>query len=718
MAKQKTDKNRQARQQMIDESNANTGAAFDYGLNHEQRVGEQIINQPVPAAFDEGELKPQQVVDGQDAMIDMGVMPIGKEEIRRASEILKKYKEGKKNYERTIVANEKWYKKRHWELMESESTKDDPKPSSAWLFSTLAAKHADFMDNAPRANILAREMEDQEEASILESIIPVILEQNDFEQTYSDNTWYLLKHGGEAYGCFWNSSKRNGLGEVEITAMDILNIFWKPGITDIQKSPNLFTVELVENEVLQNKYPELKGKLKDQDDLIQKYYYDEHISTREMTTVVDWYYKKNIDGRETVQYVKFCGDTVLYATENDNQPEIETKAEPVYDEMGNPGLNEDGTYAVNWVEYVKREAPSKVGLYDHGKYPFVFSALYPEPGMPVGFGLIHICKSTQASIDIMNNCLEKNAQHVCNPRYLNRNDGGVNEEELADPNKLIVHSDGNLGADSLAPLQVPQMFSGNYLTYLDQKVNEMKETAGNRDVSNGGTTGGATAASAIAAQIESSGKTSRDLIKASYRTYKEIVYMVIELIRQFYDIPRQFRVQNEEGQNEYVTYSNENLKEQHMGVEYGYDMGYRKPEFDIDVQVEKESAYTRMSQNELAIQLYNNGFFNPQLSDQALATLSMMKFTGKEEVVQNVRQNGTLYDQLMQMQQQMMMMAQILDKQNGTTIAQDFAGDVNRQTLGLSDQPQTAADVQPVETREPAHMAKAKKRTEDATSPT
>lgn len=550
---------------------------------------------------------------------------IDKDACRKGMEILRKYKRGKQHYEDKITRNEKWWKMRHWDLMQNELNENDPKPASGWLFNVIISKHADYMDSFPQPDILPREQGDQEEADRLSSIIPVVLKQNDFKQVYSDEVWYKLKHGTGVYGIFWDGNKLNGLGDITIESMDILSLFWEPGVTDIQESANFFSVELVDNTKLEQQYPQCQDQLsKSQDNIMKKYMYDESIDTTNKSAVIDWYYKKHIGGKQTVQYIKFVDDIVLYATEDD------------------PQLAERG-------------------LYDHGMYPFVFDQLFPEAGMPVGFGFVDVCKNAQASIDIYNNAFEKNIQFVASPRYLVRNDGGINEEEFANPNNLIVHTDGNLGEDSMAPINTPTFVNSNYIAMLENKIQEMKETAGNRDATTGGTTSGVTAASAIAAMQESAGKTSRDQISQTYEHYKEVVNMVIELIRQFYDMPRQFRITGAQGEQMFTQYTNAGLQPQYQGNEFGVDMGYRLPVFDIDVRAEKESAYTQLSQNELAIQFYNQGFFNPQQTDQALACIEMMEFQGKTSVVERIQQNGTLYDQLMQMQQQMLQMAQMID---------------------------------------------------------
>ena len=562
--------------------------------------------------------------------------PIGVEAIRAATLTLQKYKEGKAKLEARLIDDEQWYKLRHWEQMR-KSENSSVEPVSAWLFNCVQNKHADAMDNFPTPNILPREKGDQAEAEKLSSIIPVILDQCEFEAVY-DETWlYKLKFGTGAYGVFWDSTLHGGLGDISIRKMDLLTMFWEPGKTDIQESRNIFTVELVDNDVLLETYPELSGKLNGSTLTVSKFVYDDTVKTDDKSAVVDWYYKKrNGEGKEILHYVKYVNDTVLYATENDP----ETK---------------------------------ETGLYDHGKYPFVFDSLFLVEGTPCGFGYIDVGKSTQEYIDKINQAILKNTLVNAKPRFFVRNDGGVNETEYADTNKELVHVEGNLDGNSIQPVQTGQL-AGIYLNVLQEKIDELKETTGNRDVTQGGTSGGATAASAIAAMQEAGSKLSRDATKASYRAFRKICKLVIELIRQFYDLPRTFRITGARGQQEFVTYSNEGLRPQDQGIEYGVDMGLRTPEFDIEVSAQKQSPYSKISQNELAIQFYQLGFFNPQMTDQALAVLDMMDFDRKDFVAQKIAENGTMYEQIQMLTQQLVQMAQLTGNPEIMAAAMSQAG--------------------------------------------
>ena len=585
------------------------------------------------------------------SVAEVVAQPIGQEQLRQANLTLQKYKEGKANLEQRVIDNEEWYRLRHWECMRGKK-KQQVEPVSAWLLNAIANKHADAMDNYPAPNILPREKADVEEARRLSDIVPVVLEQTGYEGTYSEAWWDKLIGGTAIYGVFWDSGKLNGLGDIAVEPVDVLNLFWEPGITDIQDSANVFHLSLADNKALESSYPQLSGNLGGSTLDLSKYVYDDTVDTSGKSVVVDWYYKKQVGQTTVLHYCKYVNDTVLYATEND-------------------------------------ETMAKRGWYDHGKYPFVFDPLFRIKGTPCGFGYIDIGKGAQEYIDRGDQAVMQNMLSNAKPRYFIRSDGSVNEAEYGDMTKDFVHTDGNLGQDSILPI-AGKGLSSIYLNVLDRKVEELKETTGNRDVSTGGSASGVTAASAIAAMQEAGSKLSRDSNKAAYRAFREIVLLVVELIRQFYDLPRQFRIIGANGEQSFISYTNAGLLPQAQGNDFGVDMGYRVPLFDIEIAAEKASPYSKLSQNELALQFFGAGFFNPQLTDQALACLEMMDFDGKDRMMQRIAQNGTLYQQLMQTRQQAVAMAQAVDMQMGTNYAgQILSGAQGQAQPGRVQKPET-----------------------------
>ena len=386
------------------------------------------------------------------------LLPIGKETLREFSRVLERYKAGKRAIEQRIIEAEEFWKLRHWRSIRPQGS-GEPEPASGWLVNAILSKHSDAMDAYPEPICLAREESDQEEARRLSAVLPVILQQNDFQQVWSDVWWYKLKSGTGVYGVFWDKSKLGGLGDITISKVDILNLFWEPGISDLQASRYLFHVALQENEALEEAYPELRGQLgAAPGPVVSRYRYDESISTADKSAVVDVYYKK----AGKLHYCKYVGETVLFATEND----------PLY---------------------------AQRGLYDHGRYPFIFDPLFPEEGYPgCGYGYVDLCRDPQMVVDILNNCFVQSAVAAATPRWFVRADGGINEEEYADLTRKFVHVQGRVDADSILQIHTTPM-PGNAMEYLQMKVSEIKEVSGNRDVNNGGTSASVTAASAIVA---------------------------------------------------------------------------------------------------------------------------------------------------------------------------------------------------------------------------
>ena len=416
-------------------------------------------------------------------------MPVGAAEVAAATQTLQRYKAGKAALDRRLVDNELWFRMGHWKNYQNPMMPGKAQPSSGWLFNSIANKHADAMDNYPEPNVLPRAADDEATARALSSVLPVVLEQADYEQVYSDCWWRKLKQGTGVTGVFWDPAARGGVGDIAVRAMNLLMLYWEPGVADIQDSPDFFSLSLEDTAQLTARYPQLAG-------------------------------------------------------------------------------------------------------------------------------------------------------HTA----------GVNEEELADLSRDIVHVVGRLNDDSFRPLQTAGL-QGSSLSYRQSRIEELKEISGNRDMTQGGTTGGVTAASAIAALQEAGSKLSRDMLKSAYRAFSRQCYLMIELMRQFYDEQRIFRIVGPSGENQFLPFSAAALRPQPVREVGGVELGSREPIFDIVVSAAKKSTFSRLSQNETAKECYQLGFFDPANADAALAALEMMDFEGIEKVRQRVRQNGTLAQKLAQLQQ-------------------------------------------------------------------
>ena len=633
-----------------------------------------------------------------EAMNATTVQPIGPEQLKKFIQVLQKYKAGKSQTENRIMASENWWKLRNT-IEEQKLTNIGGDggftATSGWLHNVIVSKHADAMEAYPEPNILPREETDNGEAQKLSAIVPCVLEQNQFEATYSDAMWQKLKTGTGVYKVVWDKGKLNGLGDISVERVNLLNIFWEPGVTDIQKSRYFFHTELCDKDVLEQRYPQLEGNLKGKSFVSTKFLYDDTVDTANKHTVIEVYYHKFIEGKKTLQYCKFVGNQVLYATENDMQPVVDAITQQIKPPM------------------------ALSGLYDHGRYPYVFDALYPIEGSPCGYGYVDICRNPQMVIDLMNTSFVKNAMVGAVPRYFKRQDGGVNAEQFLDLNNPLVDVTGNLDENALRRIEHNTLDS-NYIAVLDRTIQELRETSGNTETSTGNISSGVTAASAIAALQEASGKGSKDSTQTSYRAYTQIVDLCIELIRQFYNIPRQFRIVGEYGMQKFESYDNAGIVKQHQGNDFGQDMGFRLPVFDIKVSAQKKNVYTKVSQNELALQFFQHGFFNPQMTDQTLMCLEMMDFDGKDSIMQKVAQMGTMYQKLMQYMQMALMLAQVADPAAAEMIAQDIMqtmGDGAAPTGGGNAQMFQSDNIAGIGKKEPGIVANARSRSNEAAQP-
>lgn len=566
---------------------------------------------------------------------------VTKDTLNEFTKKLNEYKEAKSNLENRIKNNQDWWKLRHYGTMSTKSgtpaagdktQKDDglPRSVTAWAVNSIINKHADYMDNYPEPICLAQEESDEETAEILSTVLPALYEKINHEQTYNDSMWNKLIAGTCVRSHTWNPNLNNGLGDIDIKDCDILNLFWEPGIKNVNDSEYFFHTQCLSNTKIKNMFPDIEGlstNLSTPSPTITEYNYDDTIPTTDHSIVIDVYYRRaNSQGKPVLHYCKYVNDTILFASENEN-------------------------------DYAEK------GYYEHNKYPYVFDTLFPVEGSLCGFGYMDIVKQVQRDIDELNDDFMRNAKNASKVRYALSDSAGVNEEELTNTNNDVIHcAGGDLGESSFRVISTEPLPSV-YVTLLQNRIDEIKEVSNNRDVSSGGTSAGVTAASAIAAMQEAGTKTSRDQQASSYRAFREECYLDIELMAQFYDTDRYFRIVGNDGQAKYVAFNNQNLVAQNYEK---FDKIYqRKPVFDIKIKAQKRSQYSIIAQNELMKELYAAGAFNPQNVTQATMLVTHMEFEGKETLLSEITKNGTLYDMLMKYQQLVLQMAMQLDQLTG-----------------------------------------------------
>lgn len=552
------------------------------------------------------------------------------DKVSEVLQILHEYKDGKTTVDMKATENQEWWRLRHWNVIQgkTEAGKAKVEVGSAWAVNSILNKHADFMDSFPKANVLAREADDEEEAQILSKILPAIEEHTDAEQVYNTAGYDFLIDGTAITSVLWDPMAHDGMGDIKKTNVDIHNVFWQPGIEDIQQSKYFFDVSVADVNDVKLQYPDIADRIGGgKQGFITEYIHDDNINHQNDIEIINCYYKKlemrpvliNIDPQTVAQHLVpreilhmaiIIGDQCVFCSEDN----------PEYQD----------------------------GFYKHGKYPYVFRKCFPVKDSPCGFGYLDIMKYPQRDIDKLDQAIMKNTMMKAKPRWWVKKNADINKEAFADWNEEIVEvGSGDLGS-AVQQMDVDTL-PAIVETHLEAKIDELKEISGNRDFSQGSTASGVTAASAIAALQEAGSKLSRDINKAMYRGSREEYYLEIELIRQFYTEPRTFRIDDGTGRYEYMDYSNVNIAPQDITTPEG--TRHKKSIFDLEVTAEKQSPFSRASQNETAKELYQMGLFAPDNATSALVCLDMMEFEGKEKIKQQIQQNDTFMQQFQQMQQ-------------------------------------------------------------------
>ena len=559
---------------------------------------------------------------------------IGKEQVEKARIKLEMFKAAKGTINNTIKFNEQWFRRRYQEYAGTDASgyaligDTEPRkrgeivsPQSAWLFNSVMNFVGDASDNRPRANIIPQEAQDEEEAYLLGKVIPVELRRMGFEKVYDDNQYVKGTQGW----CLYTHGCDRETKTLYVKDAQILNFYWDLEKKDIQDSSDVFYLTQMDRDELIREYPELENEASCNDGDYEQYDGNPTNGKPTKVTVVDWYYKKrNKDRKRVLHYCKFVGDVVLYASENDAEL-------------------------------------SEVGWYEHGDYPFEIDVLYPLQGQAAGFGKVAVGLNTQQYIDYIGKALVQNALWGSRPRYFYKESAGINESDFLDVNKTLVKYQGSGGREEIFPIEVPRI-DGNVLSLQASMIDEQRTNSGTTEVATGATPGGVTAAQAIGALQEAQGKQGRLSNRSSYECYKRIVYKLISLIRQFYDEDHFYRIVGEDGEAQYVTYNGR------TAVRDG-----RHPAYDIEVTTEKQSEYTRMSNNDLMLNFFSAGFFSPQLAPQALACLQQMDFDGKDELIRIIRANMEEQEEKEALGQALMEYAQVIDELNADRAARDAA---------------------------------------------
>lgn len=564
-------------------------------------------------------------------------------DVKKYIDAFTEYRTAREAYDMKIIENENWFRQQYWQYLIDKTEGNEP--TSGTLLNAILNKHADLMDNQPAPVFLAREKNDEEEAERLTKVVPVIMQNANWDDVYDKYCMYKIKQGIGCLSVTWDDTLENGLGDIVINYLDILRIYWEPNCTNLQDSRYVFVTSLIDTDILKEQYPDKLTESAETyggQDAVQIKTYEGQDQTilANKTLVIDCYERTTAeDGRQIVHLTKIANDVVLESS-------------------------------------ITNTDTAQTGIYAHGRYPFIIDQYISLEGTLEGMGLIDMNKNNQGYVDKLDTLSLNNSIVASKQRWLTKEDGGVNPDDITDLSKDVIVSSTTVDDSAIRPFQANPL--PDIVTKIRQdKIQEMKELSGNRDFNQGGTTGGVTAFGAIAALQEAGNKTTRDLVKSNYRSFKKLVTLIVELIREFYSEDRQFRIIGDDGKPQYITFNNQNMINQITNMDEAYltdEMGnqvpnpewepeYRKPVYDIEIIPQKENPFNTISHNQMMLDLFERGVFNPEAAIPATLLLENMIFDGKEKLLLKVKENGEMYNQMMQMQQEFMQMQQIIQAQ-------------------------------------------------------
>lgn len=566
-------------------------------------------------------------------------------DVKKYIDAFTEYRAARETLDMKIIENENWFRQEYWQYLIDKT--DGNEPTSGTLLNAILNKHADLMDNQPAPIFLAREQNDEVEAERLTKVVPVIMQNANWDDVYDKYCMYKIKQGIGCLSVTWDDTLENSLGDIVINYLDILRIYWEPNCTNLQDSRYAFVTSLIDTDILKEQYPDKlteNAETYGGQDAVQIKTYEGQDQTilANKTLVIDCYERTIADdGRQIVHLTKMANDVVLESS-------------------------------------ITNADTAQTGIYAHGRYPFIIDQYISLEGTLEGMGLIDMNKNNQGYVDKFDVLSLNNGIVASKPRWLTKEDGGVNPDDIMDLSKDVIVSSTSVDESAVRALQA-QALPDIVTKIRENKILEMKELSGNRDFNQGGTSGGVTAFGAIAALQEAGNKTTRDLVKSNYRSFKKLVTLVVELIREFYSEDRQFRIIGEDNNPEYVTFNNQSMINQITNMDEAYlvdEMGnqipnpewepeYRKPVYDIEIIAQKENPFNTISHNQMMLDLFERGVFNPEAAIPATLLLENMIFDGKEKLLLKVKENGEMFNQMMQMQEQMMQMNQALQMQQG-----------------------------------------------------
>ena len=480
---------------------------------------------------------------------------------------------------------ERLYRGDHWYDV-PVADKNEPRPVTPVIQSTVENIKAELMDRLPEAVIAPESPGDTEVAAVIEAIIRQNHDADCYAKEYRRIIHDLLVDGYAVQEVGYDSLLNGGLGGAFIRHVDARSILFDPLATDYQDGRAVFKIGLRTRDWVEQHFPKSVPYLTEdvlgspdapEDGVIRG-------NRRDTLLLMDYWwreYDEELD-RYRVHMAQLAGNTVL-SDSRDYKPE---------------------------------------GYFDHGKYPFVLTPLFVRKGSCLGLGIADMFEKQQKYADKLDQIVLKNALMASHNQLRVTEASGYDTEDLRDWSKEVHRGESLNGVTWFSTPPLP----GYIIDYIRAQKESIKQESGANDFSRGTVNGGVTSASAIASLQEMSNKRARMVSRLLHEAFRDAVRMEVEVEREFNFFTRTVTVEVQ-GETREATF------ESAMLVRLAPGNVAVPIEFLISVKARQETRYAANTQNELVLKMLSAGMMQP---NQAV---ELMNFEGKEQLIKQLREN-------------------------------------------------------------------------------
>ncbi|MCR5809077.1 MAG: hypothetical protein K6G56_05895 [Clostridiales bacterium] len=455
--------------------------------------------------------------------------------------------------------------------------RNEPRPVTPVIHSAIENVRADLDEYVPEAVITADSASYAELADTLTRIIKEDHMNCAYDEEYRKVTHDLLVCGYAVQEIGYDPEAAGGMGSAFIRHVDVGSVLFDPLVSDIQEGRAVMKFARRTRDWFREHYPKEAEDLSD-DGLFMDVGGDGVLTPRydkSIMLIECWIRKYDAKKRRySVHVLKLAGGMIL---------EDSRKAYPA-------------------------------GVYAHGEYPFVITALFPRKGSALGYGFVDMFETSQRYSDKLDQVVMKNALMASHNKLLVTGSSGFDVEDLRDWSKDVHRGDNLNGVTWFQTAPLPAYL----IQYIADMRDTIKEESGANDWSRGMTNYGVTSGTAISALQEKSSKRARMAAKSLHSAFRRAVEQELELEREFALGLRCIKT--------YIDRSDpEGAKKADKAAREVMRMEDMPISIRVTVKVQKSSGFSAIAHNDTVFRLVETGMITPEVG------LELIVFEGREQ---------------------------------------------------------------------------------------